>query len=209
MLPESEMFSGAGSYDVTSRSNPDYNSSAAWSNQDSSKSSSEFDSSTDLSTSSSSDIQRSFSDSSYEEGIPLPHHQSFKPHNRQNNGLILPPLPSTAFQKNDMRHRGPNPYALQPTTHHNVYEQHHQQQSFPMPFHQDSHNFEGSFQGRNENPDTELSVFQACPQPTKNYNYKAERLDKQRQSIAGGSLFCTSPRSFLMGKKTAIPSISS
>ena len=33
------------------------------------------------------------------------------------------------------------------------------------------------------------------------HNYRAERLEKQRQTVVGGSLFVTSPRSFLMGLK--------
>jgi len=33
------------------------------------------------------------------------------------------------------------------------------------------------------------------------YEYRAERLEKQRQNVEGGSLFVTSPRSFLMGMK--------
>jgi hypothetical protein len=33
----------------------------------------------------------------------------------------------------------------------------------------------------------------------KDFEYRVERLEKQRQNVEGGSLFVTSPRSFLMG----------
>jgi hypothetical protein len=38
----------------------------------------------------------------------------------------------------------------------------------------------------------------------KDNHYRNERLEKQRQGMAGGSLFATSPRSFLMGIKTTL-----
>jgi hypothetical protein len=37
------------------------------------------------------------------------------------------------------------------------------------------------------------------------FDYQTERLEKQRQNVEGGSLFVTSPRSFLMGFKKASP----
>lgn len=39
--------------------------------------------------------------------------------------------------------------------------------------------------------------------PEEANDYRAERLEKQRQTVEGGSLFVTSPRSFLMGVKTS------
>lgn len=41
----------------------------------------------------------------------------------------------------------------------------------------------------------------AIGNPTEDH-YRAERLEIQRQTMVGGSLFATSPRSFLMGKRT-------
>jgi hypothetical protein len=159
---------------------------------------SEFNSSSDLS-STGTDMQPSFSESSSEEGIPNPKALSFHPQNQ--NRYILPPLPSTAFHNLEpVPPRGPNPYALQPTTQHNIYPAQ-QQQSFCMPYPQLSQKVDPFFQGSNENPTPGLAVFQACPGP----DYKAQRLAKQRQSV-GGSLFCTSPRSFLMGKQTTTTS---
>ena len=99
------------------------------------------------------------------------HHQS---------GLILPPLPPATFQNQPIPPRGPNPYALQPTTQHNVYQQH-QQHPYGMSF----------------EPNIEKINTFIAP----DFEYRAERLAKQRQSVVGGSLFSTSPRSFLMGKK--------
>jgi hypothetical protein len=145
---------------------------------------SEFNSASDLS-STGTDIQASLSESSSEEGIPNPKALSFHPQNQ--NGYILPPLPSTAFQYLEpVPPRGPNPYALQPTTQHNIYPAQQQQQSFCMPYPQLSQKVDHFFQGSNENPTPGLAAFQACPGP----DYKAQRLAKQRQSV-GGSLFCT------------------
>jgi hypothetical protein len=39
--------------------------------------------------------------------------------------------------------------------------------------------------------------------PDQDNVYRSQRLEKQRQKVAGGSLFVTSPRSFLMGIKTS------
>ncbi|KAG7351237.1 hypothetical protein IV203_010597 [Nitzschia inconspicua] len=49
-----------------------------------------------------------------------------------------------------------------------------------------------------------LSLDKAAVQiPEENSGYRAERLEKQRQNVEGGSLFVTSPRSFLMGVKNS------
>ena len=148
---------------------------------------------------SSSSIQQSFTDSSNEESVGefsknfqlmLPDHQ---------NGLILPPLPSAAFQNQPILPRGPNPYALQPTTQHNVY--HHHQHPYEVPFERKALKTsieQDTIVDHNENP---LHLEQKVNQGP-SFDYRAERLAKQRQSVEGGSLFCTSPRSFLMGKKT-------
>ena len=150
---------------------------------------------------SSSSIQQSFTDSSNEESVGefsknfqlmLPDHQ---------NGLILPPLPSAAFQNQPILPQGPNPYALQPTTQHNVY--HHHQHPYEVPFERKALKTSiehDTIVDHNENP---LHLEQKVKQGP-SFDYRAERLAKQRQSVEGGSLFCTSPRSFLMGKKITV-----
>lgn len=136
------------------------------------------------------DILPSFSESSSEEGIPNP--ATLSSNREIGKEYILPPLPSSTFQRfQPAAPRGPNPYALQPSTQHNNFQG---QQPYP----QLSQKEEASIRGRNENSSHGLVTYQ--PFPWSDFN--AQRLSKQRQPVSGGSLFCTSPRSFLMGKTT-------
>ena len=108
---------------------------------------------------------------------------------------ILPPLPFNAFDTEPIP-SGPNPYALKLTS-----TQHHKkvgQESISVGSDPLASNGVASF------PSQQNTIFH--PTGPQNHNkhecsYRAERLAKQRQSVVGGSLFATSPRSFLMGLK--------
>eukprot|EP00980_Cylindrotheca_fusiformis_P014645 scaffold3978_cov99-Cylindrotheca_fusiformis.AAC.2 len=110
---------------------------------------------------------------------------------------ILPPLPSVAFQNVEpATPRGPNPYALQPSAQLNIFPGQHS--PFGMAYPQHSQKNRVSIHTANADITPGLVVFQPYSGP----DHKSQHLLQQRQT--GGSLFCTSPRSFLMGKKTII-----
>jgi hypothetical protein len=168
-------------------------------------------------------IQPSFSDSS-SEGVPDPRmFQRPRPMARRNmdGSLILPPLPANAFY-NEPIPAGPNPYAMKLNNHEN-FQPHQQQQqqqqqqhshyepmygsgfmpSNPHCANSNNNNFNQHHQYHHHlSIHTENTI--AAP-PMQQNSYKAERLEKQRQNVVGGSLFATSPRSFLFGlNKSAI-----
>lgn len=68
---------------------------------------------------------------------------------------------------------------------------------FIAPFQQNKNHVDQPNQNQNHNINNNAS--------TEN-DYRSERLQIQRQTVEGGSLFVTSPRSFLMGKRTNVPS---
>jgi hypothetical protein len=127
----------------------------------------------------------------------------------QGHGQILPPLPSNAlFHHPKQIPFGPNPYALKTsgssnsnsnsnsttisssnnifTTPSSVIERSVTRQSI-ISVVDTTMNLPGILQ-RSNNNHTE-------------FDYRAQRLEKQRQNVVGGSLFVTSPRSFLMSCK--------
>ena len=123
------------------------------------------------------------------------------------NGYILPPLPSNAFE-NERIPSGRNPYALRLSTHPEGYYSQHSQ---PPLSHQHGYGYPtmtnphfqqqaSALQMPYSNHHNQQQQQQQQQHPP--YDYHAERLEKQRQNVEGGSLFCTSPRSFLMGRKT-------
>ena len=138
-------------------------------------------------------IQPSFSDSSSDTAFGnrvVPAMQaSFAPPGLDRSGHILPPLAYNRVNEEAIP-CGPNPYALKLTTHDSFYPQQNVHQSGPTQ--QQSHYV--CHPGPQYNNDLRLGHNQ-----NHNYDYKAERLEKQRQTVVGGSLFVTSPRSFLMG----------
>ena len=161
-------------------------------------------------------IQTSFSDSSGEEIMEASLGSTGKqqPANTIYPSLseegILPPLPKPKSNKKDVIPSGPNPYALKHTSRQGTY----------VPKITTDHKSFGTlfFGGGIFSPlvDENLSPH-TCPQPTQSNHpskrnevnegdnsYTAERLEKQRQNVEGGSLFVTSPRSFLMGIKTDV-----
>jgi hypothetical protein len=138
------------------------------------------------------------------------------------NGYILPPLPTNAFE-NDPIPSGPNPYALKLSTHPEGYYSQHpagaaqqqpplsslssrqqQQQDYgyirpTMPnlqFQQQAPSLQMPYSNHHNQQQQQQHPSAAS------YDYHTERLEKQRQNVEGGSLFVTSPRSFLMGRKT-------
>lgn len=147
--------------------------------------------------------------------------------NMIDNDYILPPLPINAFQRDPIP-TGPNPYALKLTSRHNsgAYYRH----SGPQQHHQQRHQLESSLtSGDNGSTANNIKIinqndynyapnsatmqysqhdWSALQQPysqlhpqNATYDYTAERIEKQRQNVEGGSLFVVSPRSFLMGWK--------
>jgi hypothetical protein len=158
-------------------------------------------------------ILQSFSDSSFEDGMeqqkqlhnysnilpPCAHITNTKGNN--DDGYILPPLPSNAFE-NEPIPSGPNPYALKLSTHPEGYYSRHPQ---PPLSRQHGYGYPTMTnpQFQQQPPSLQMPYSnQHNQQQHPPYDYHAERLEKQRQNVEGGSLFCTSPRSFLMGRKT-------
>ena len=102
-------------------------------------------------------------------------------------GDILPPLPIAVSNNNRPDWQGPNPYALSQS--------------------KDSMGRYGAMK-----PSNKLSITIKPPaysnQPQGiglTVDYRSQRIEKQRQMLAdGGSLFATSPRTFLMGGAVAI-----
>ncbi|CAJ1944621.1 unnamed protein product [Cylindrotheca closterium] len=161
------------------------------------------------SSSSGTDLQESLSESS-EDCIPNPNSRSFHldPHD---GGLILPPLASTNLQEPEpVKFRGPNPYALHQSNIHNisyprlpVYGMHnnnnnHHGNIAQIPDGDDTKQFYCHGNGYSENPAHADVLALNLP----GLESKMAQLSKQqppRPVRSGGSLFCTSPRSFLMG----------
>jgi len=179
-------------------------------------------------------IQPSFSDSS-SEGVPDPRvFERPRPMARNMDGsLILPPLPANAFYSEPVP-SGPNPYALKTDSHEHF--QHQQQQQhghyeprmysssfMPANSHCGTNNMSTNTNNNsNSNGNNFIQPHQqhypnvmslrihtentVVAPPPMQQNYKAARLEKQRQNVVGGSLFATSPRSFLFGlSKSDIP----
>lgn len=145
----------------------------------------------------------------------------------QQSDQILPPLPAHAFDREETILSGPNPYALNLGTS--------TTSSFlpkstippppalPLPSPRLKKNETPIFPtklGRILSPHNASSLIvgsrndglghksQECVVDNNdklNDGYRAERLEKQRQNVQGGSLFVTSPRSFLMGLNKTDP----
>jgi hypothetical protein len=158
-------------------------------------------------------ILRSFSDSSSEEAAMEQQKQPSKYNNmlppcarntntngNNDNGYSLPPLPSNAFE-NEPIPSGPNPYALKLSTHPEGYYSQHPQ---PPVSRQHGYGYPttANLQFQEQPPSLQMPYSNHHNQQHPSYDYQAERLEKQRQDVQGGSLFVTSPRSFLMGRKT-------
>jgi hypothetical protein len=142
------------------------------------------------------------------------------------NGLILPPLPVQAFRTEPIP-SGPNPYALKSATQQQQ-QPHHQDKFYPQqpsmqrdsmympaPARQQplpqtataNHFFNNNHSHHHHQHHHNNNNNNNAPQNygNQNYDYRAERLEKQRQTVVGGSLFVTSPRSFLLGlRDTAV-----
>jgi hypothetical protein len=165
-------------------------------------------------------LQSSYSDSSTE-GATMDR-RMFQPAqpfpNNRDNGLILPPLPAQAFRIEPIP-SGPNPYALKSAT--QLQQQPHHQDNFypqqpnmqrdamymPAPARQQPlpQNTTTHFSYNNQQHPHNNNNNNNAPQNygNHNYDYRAERLEKQRQHVVGGSLFATSPRSFLLGLRNS------
>ncbi|KAL3938090.1 MAG: hypothetical protein SGBAC_006917 [Bacillariaceae sp.] len=160
------------------------------------------------------DLQESLSESS-EEGIPNPNSRSFH-FDPNEGGLILPPMvvPNVHEAKPEAL-RGPNPYALHPSSHHNIsdprlavfgmYNSSNSMNSsinntVQAPEAHDMKKFYNQGNGCSENQaHSDLLAIQLRGLETKVAQFSKQQ--PLRQVRASGSLFCTSPRSFLMGKK--------
>lgn len=135
---------------------------------------------------------------------------------------ILPPLPSNSFHKSESIPSGPNPYALKlsATTARSFLPKATISPplgaplSSPSSQNHDAPSLRGPLQQGIMQPQNRSYSFPGCApalgdqlhqQPCAIFDnkpdneYRAERLEKQRQNVEGGSLFVTSPRSFLMG----------
>ena len=150
-------------------------------------------------------LQSSFSESS---GDSIVEQRDVYNGNRH-DGNILPPLPSEElFNRQTNILPGPNPYALK--------------SSAPESFNNSNPTFmTHNYAAQKPAPAMALPVSRPRPllvesnhnitpclpglQQARNdvdlNNYRAQRLEKQRQNVVGGSLFVTSPRSFLMSCK--------
>ena len=173
-------------------------------------------------------LQPSFSDSS-SEGVALeasifprpnePHQMMVR--DRADGNFILPPLPPDAFCSEPIP-SGPNPYALKLnnqnrhqgyTSQQGQHQQYHGSGSMESYSHDTcGNNSDMSLNGhRSYQPAHQMhavnnslsasSTTMMYPTINTSYDYKAERIEKQRQNVVGGSLFATSPRSFLFGLK--------
>ena len=119
------------------------------------------------------------------------------------HGQILPPLPSNAlFHHPKQIPFGPNPYALKTSC---------SSSSSNSTTISSSNNISNTPSSVIERSVTRQSVMDTTMnlpgilQRSSNnhieFDYRAQRLEKQRQNVVGGSLFVTSPRSFLMSCK--------
>lgn len=128
----------------------------------------------------------------------------------ENQDAILPPPPSDdLFNRPHQILPGPNPYALKSPGVGNINNNH------PMYLNH-------AYSAPTTTPTIVLPVSRPQPhfvdstpditmclpglQQARNdidFNYRAQRLEKQRQNVVGGSLFVTSPRSFLMSCKSS------
>ena len=142
-------------------------------------------------------LQSSFSESSSESII-------------ENRDAILPPLPSDdLFDRPHQIIPGPNPYALKSSGAGSMIDSHPVYPTYGgptpttaptivLPVSRPQPQFVDS------TPDVTM-LLPGLQQARKDidFNYRAQRLEKQRQSVVGGSLFVTSPRSFLMSCKSS------
>ena len=137
--------------------------------------------------------------------------------NKRENGILPPPPPDELFNRQTTQILpGPNPYALNSSgsngsMHSNnnlVYVTHSYAAHTPVP--------QPTLVRPVSRPPPQSHFINTAPIPTAtpclpgilqqvhnevDFDYRAQRLEKQRQNVVGGSLFVTSPRSFLMGCK--------
>jgi hypothetical protein len=133
--------------------------------------------------------------------------------NNHDDGILPPPPSDESFHRpNHQILPGPNPYALKSSgfagcinNSNPVYVTHsyaaptpapaivHPVSRPPRPHHMNS--------TPNMTPYLPGILQQQEHNNQVDYNYRAQRLEKQRQNVVGGSLFVTSPRSFLMSCK--------
>ena len=148
-------------------------------------------------------LQSSFSESSCE---TISEHRESYSQNQHEDDILPPPPSEELFDRPSQIPSGPNPYALSSSSGSILTKN----QAYP------THTY-----AQNLAPDTVLPVSRPRPhlvesspnmipylpgilqqvQNKVDYNYRAQRLEKQRQNVVGGSLFVTSPRSFLMSCK--------
>ncbi|VEU38426.1 unnamed protein product [Pseudo-nitzschia multistriata] len=147
-------------------------------------------------------LQSTFSESSNE--TVLEQRDSFA-----SNDGILPPLPSEDLYDTPKEiPSGPNPYALKPsssggTMNHNIsHVTHSYAAPSPLPpaivrpVSRPQPNLVET-----SRPTQSLPGILQQVHNNMDLDYRSHRLEKQRQNVVGGSLFVTSPRSFLMGCK--------
>lgn len=159
------------------------------------------------SSSSGTDLQESLSESS-EEGIQNLNTRSF--HSDPNDmGLILPPMAVKRNHESEpVRFRGPNPYALHPTTNQNisdlrlpVYGMYNHGNAQGPEAHKMNHFYiNGNVYSENL-PHVGLLALNIPGMESKISQHVTKQHQQPRPVRGGGSLFCTSPRSFLMGNK--------
>jgi hypothetical protein len=159
-------------------------------------------------------LQSSFSESSSSSEIIFEEHdvayaqsqqQQQQQQQDQGHGQILPPLPSNAlFHHPKQIPFGPNPYALKTSgssisnsttisSSNNIF-------TTPSPVIERSETRQSAISV----VDTTMNLPGILQRSNNNhieFDYRAQRLEKQRQNVVGGSLFVTSPRSFLMSCK--------
>ena len=111
---------------------------------------------------------------------PNPTYQTAEQSYRASGGVVnvLPPLPLDSMEEEPETFVGPNPYALKSNLRPEL-------ESYAKP---------------NRHPDADSYEAQSASS-----NENEERIEKQRNMLSGGgSLFVTSPRSFLTGRKPTI-----
>jgi len=150
-------------------------------------------------------LQSSFSESSSE---TIVEQRDAYTQNRHDEGILPPPPSDESFNHSNPILPGPNPYALNSygsssiNNSNLVYVTHSNAASNPvpamvLPVSRPQPNL--------VNPTPAMTprlpgILQQAHNQV-DFNYRAQRLEKQRQNVVGGSLFVTSPRSFLMSCK--------
>ena len=144
-------------------------------------------------------LQSSFSESSSDSVVYT--------QNKHDNGILPPPPSEELLNRPNHILPGPNPYALKSS-------------GSEMISNRNTEHVTHNYAAQTPKPDLVVSVSRPRPllvesnqnimpclpglQQAYNgvdFNYREQRLEKQRQSVVGGSLFVTSPRSFLMSCK--------